>query len=233
MSDIAGRDDLENLITYLEQEFSLAPQGTKGSLMRGLPRFYSYNNLSQPKPGWDCSCGHAAIASLWDFFNVIPFPLAKTEYGQELADDGRLHCRNDELVQKVFSLHPPAECFGIRFSVREEILKALRSRGLKAEEAYPAAFGNGETEKQALMNWLDNKRLPVLTLLRMMPLFPSVSERFAYHWGMVFAYDNAGVYMASWHRVFHFRWDDFMRAWHAENLPHPNNYYAIYSWRSA
>lgn len=203
--------------------------GHGGPAVVGRPRLYSYNNVSAPKEDWECSCGHAAIATLLDFHGRVDLPAhLRTVRGAGLADDGRLHYPNDLLVGRIFEEHPPVNFFGLRFVVREIIAAAMQKAKLRTDEAYPGALGD-KAERFAyaramLCDWIARTGLPVIVLVNTKPL----GGVDGLHWGIIHAFDQDTVFMASWHRVYQYSWAQFAPAWHCEGWIWPNNFYALY-----
>jgi hypothetical protein len=204
------------------------------SLVYGRTKFFSHNNHSDPVKN-KVSCGHAAIATLMDFYNRCPYPLQRTDRGIGNADDGRAHYP-PQLVDYVFNQYPPFDFFGIKFTVRESILAAMKQTGIKAEETYAEFNGNGEYELSALKKWISTYRLPVLTLLdchvlnsHMQWWKGNAPGWYVLHWGFIIGFDSDGVIFASWGEVKRIHWNAFMDSWHCPGLPYPNNYFAIYT----
>ena len=208
---------------------AVAPVRGVQAPLTGRPRFYSYDNLGTPPEDSRCSCGHAAIASLLDFHDRVPLPPAlRTVRGEALADDGRLHFPNELLVRQLFAAHPPVSLPGVRFVTREIIQQAMRQAGLRVGEAWPPLLGSDAsrfaTARQSLCEWISRTGLPAVTLVDMKPLFGSGDL----HWGLIHAFDNQGVWMASWHQVSHHPWERFAAAWHCQGWIYPNNFYALF-----
>lgn len=202
----------------------------------GRSNFFSHTNHLKDPIKNKISCGHAAIATLLDFHDKCSYPLKRLDYGTGYANDGKKHFSND-LVDRVFNDYPPANVFGIKFTVRESILMAMKKNGIKAEEAYSGAFGNGEHEKGILMDWIRKYKLPVLVLMDCHVLSKHVKwwqgnppGWYILHWGFIVGYDSSNVIFASWGEIKTIPWKAFMESWHCPGLPYPNNYYAIYTY---
>jgi hypothetical protein len=223
--DEAGRD-LD--AAFVDAAVPPGPRARGGGF--GRPRFYSYDNLSTPAADAACSCGHAAIATLLDFHDCAPLPPQRrtAREGQGMADDGRLHFPNETLVRMIFEAWPPTNWLGIRFVPRETIAGALRHAGLRVGEAWPPLLGSEDERfgiaRRSLCDWIARTGLPVLVLVDTVPLL----GQGGLHWGLVHAFDDHGVKMASWHRTFDFDWATFAEAWHCRGWIFPNNFYAQY-----
>lgn len=183
---------------------------------------YSYDNLEGAL--YNNTCGIAAICSVVDFYDLNPFGLKRTVKGP----DNRLHYNNQEFLSKMLSLFPLTTVFNLKFTKGEQILQALRYFGIRCEEAYPEAFSNGEDVKINLINYLQQKKRPIIALLDLKDM-ALTSENWQLHWGILFNCGNSGISMASWHEVYRISWDNFMHGWHCKNLPYPNNFYHIYT----
>jgi hypothetical protein len=200
----------------------------------GRTRFFSHNNHFDPVKH-KVSCGHAAISTLMDFYDRCPYPLKRTDRGRGNADDGNLHFPS-KLVDFVYDAYPPVNFLGIKFTVRETILAAMKHIGVKAEEAYSGMGENGEYEKSTLKYWIRKHKLPVLALMDCHVLSKNVNwwdeapGWYVLHWGFIIGYDANDVIFASWGEVKKIPWDAFMKTWKCPGLPYPNNYYAIYTY---
>lgn len=201
----------------------------------GRKRFYSHTNHSDPIKNAH-SCGHAAIASMYDFYNRCPWPLKRVERGSGLADDGNFHFP-DKLVDCVYNAYPPTNWIGLKFTSRESIVNALKNVNVSAQETYKGAFESGDKYVQYLKQWINQYNLPVLVLLDCHTLAKYTKiwngEKipwYTLHWGIVIGYDNQQVYFASWKEVFGVPWSAFINSWHCKGLPYPNNFYAIYTY---
>ena len=223
--DSAGRELDPSLLKSAHSGLRAAP-----ATAAGRPRLYSYDNLKSPPADTSCSCGHAAIATLLDFYDRVPLPPnLRSERGQGLADDGRLHFPNETFVRKVFTDHPPVNFLGlVRFVTREVIQQAMHQAHLRTGESWPPLLGSDESRfaiaRKSLCDWMAQTGLPVITLVDMKPLFGSGDL----HWGLIHAFNEQGVTMASWHQVFQFSWAQFAQGWHCKGWVYPNNFYALY-----
>lgn len=188
------------------------------------PRFYSYNNLVGRETS---TCGQAAIATVVDAFGLNPFRIPRTVRGRGMADDGRLHFDNTEIVGQLTRLYPPRNFFNlVEMTFREDIVRALSDMGLDTEERAPHSGSNGSEARQWLVDWVQRTRCPAIVLLDM-PELGFAAHPYALHWGVVYALYQEGVLMASWHDNFAISWPDFMRGWHCKGIIYPNNYYQI------
>lgn len=70
-----------------------------GHLFTGLASLYSYNLVKNTTN----MCGHAAIASIWDFFGRNPYKLPRNV----ITPDGRAHFNNEALVGRIQHQYPP------------------------------------------------------------------------------------------------------------------------------
>jgi hypothetical protein len=196
------------------------------------PRCYSYENLAGPL--YESTCGQAAMATVLDWFGLNPFGLPRVARGQGDADDGRLHFDNSAFVGELTRRYPPLELntpWGrIRLTLREDLARALDDFGLKCEQRWPRAFSSGEEAREELVDWLQRTGNPVITLLDIPKMWPQQSP-YTLHWGVIYSCGQDGVAMASWHQTFGIPWNMFMRAWHCEGLPHPNNFLQIRVWK--
>ncbi len=201
----------------------------------GLKTLYTYDNHPHPEKN-PISCGQAAIATLYDFYKVVPYPLQRYKPGP----DGILHY-DYKLVDALFTDFPPSgippfNLFGLKFTVRETILSALQQRGIKAQEGYAAAFGNGIYERDALINWITKYKMPVMVLMDLHDLQKALGSSqvpnwYTLHWGFIYGVSKDAVQFASWGEVRNLPWNAFMASWHCKGLPYPNNFYAIYTHR--
>lgn len=200
---------------------------------QGIQPIYAYNNVASNIEDQRVSCGQAAIASLFDYYNVSPYSLQRTQMSQV---DGKNHYPNT-LVEHVMKDHPPASILNFRFTTREIILHALKSRGISTSESYAAAFGDGTTEWSNLKKWLLKQRRPVLVLIDLHDLskksnvMGNYPNWYALHWAFVYGFTNTHVQISSWERTFSVPIEAFMAGWHCKGLPYPNNFYAIYNYK--
>lgn len=219
--------------SFIEFSTHTEPELNAASNYIGTAPIYAYNNVESNIEDERVSCGQAAIATLFDYYNVSPYPL-KAGVVRPPAVDGKMHFSN-QLVEYVMRDYPPAQLFNFRFTTREVIQQALRNRGIKWDEAYAGAGGDGEFERQQLMNVLAKTRRPVLVLIDLFDLsrnykgMGSYDNWYAMHWAFVYGYNSTHVMISSWTRVFAVPWSDFMKGWHCGGLPYPNNYYAIFT----
>jgi|GEM_PF-4953937 len=201
----------------------------KGELFFGRSTLHSYDLVS----GTQNTCGHAAIAALWDFYNRNPYNLPRTEPGP----DGRMHFHKDSLVGRILHQYPPTALLPNPFDgwkpisavVRETLIRAFQNQELKTDEGYPPAYSDGAVARRWLTDWLKKNRLPVITLVDLKTLGENDHDMIA-HWGLVFAVSDQHVRMASWGMVRTYPWEQFMRAWKMPYLPYPNNFYQLRVW---
>lgn len=226
--DIADQDGRTVDADLLEAATPDGPRARGGGV--GRPRFYSYNNLADPPQDRQCSCGHAAIASLLDFHGRVPLPahLLGPQPAEGLADDGRPHFPNEILVRRIFDAWPPTNWLNIRFVPRETLHAAFRHAGLKTGESWPALLMSEQQRfavaRKGLCDWIGRTGLPVITLVDTAAIYGEGGL----HWGIIHAFDDQGVLMASWHTVRHVPWATFAEAWHCRGWIFPNNFYALY-----
>lgn len=207
--------------------------GTRPALSQtpiGQRYIYSHDNMPVGHLLRGASCGQAGVASMLDYWDVNPYRLPRVP--TKLARDGRLHFP-DELTGRVLADYPPANVFGIRFTVRETIIGALRKNGFTVDESYAEFNGDGSFERDHLVEWLTKH--PKIPLICLLGLADAETNRDGWyeslHWGLIHAVSATTVWMASWHKVVPYTWAQFMAAWHCRLLPYPNNYYAIHAWR--
>jgi hypothetical protein len=182
---------------------------------------YSYDNLEGSL--YNNTCGIAAICSIVDYYGLNPFGLQRSVRGF----DNRMHFNNHEFLSKMLFQFPLTMVFSLKFTKGEQILKALRHFGIRCEEAYPAAYSNGEEVKTSLVDHIKKRKRPVIALVDLKDM-GLTKEDWQLHWGIIFDCGNAGVSLASWHEVYQVNWPHFMNGWHCKNLPYPNNFYHIY-----
>lgn len=205
--------------------------------MHGRRTFHTYDNLPDFTGNREVSCGHGAIAAIYDFYNVVPsnYGLSRNVPG----NDGRMHY-DWNLVNKVFQHYPPENYLNIlRFTKRETIIKAMRRAGLKADEGYAGAGENGLAQLKFIKNWIAKHRLPVLCLMDMHDIykFQGYTDQnnpygwYSLHWGFIIGFNKNKVRFASWGQIIEFPMKAFMASWHCRGMWYPNNYYFILFWR--
>ncbi len=191
----------------------------------GLSHCHAYDHLSPALGLGRVSSAHAAVATLWDFFDLVPYALERSCTGHGWARDGRLHYPNDALLSALVRDYPRR---GHDHQDHALILRALSRRGLLAQEAHAPALGDGRQEREDLCNWLTQLRLPVATLLQLThPPLPLATA--SHHWALAYGLDAAGVWLTLAGENLHLPWPRFMSAWQAAALSWPYNYYAIYT----
>jgi hypothetical protein len=189
----------------------------------GLPSFYCYDNYVVQQYN---TCGQAVIGSFVDFNNKNPFNLQRTVQGL----DNKPHYDNAQFIGRIFNEFGPNYPFINGVTVRETIINACKKYGLNCNEYYPAAFSNGVDSRNELTNWIAKYRHPVAVLVDSGTNIFSKPQAYTLHWCIVYAYDNEGVYIATWEKSFKVNWQTFMDAWHCWWLPYPNNYYQLRAW---
>jgi hypothetical protein len=206
------------------------------SAYTGLSSFYAYNNIEDNKEEEKVSCGQGAIASMFDYYNVSPYKTLNRVATPHPAVDGKPHYTN-ELVKLIFKDYPPTGMFGVPFTPREVIMKALKDRQIHCDEAYAGMFGNGEEEKEDMKKWILERKRPVITLVDLHDMskvyagMGPYKDWYALHWAIVYGFTDEHAQVASWNKVFSVPWEAFMAGWHCKGLPNPNNYYAIYTYK--
>lgn len=188
----------------------------------GLPYYFSYDSYSQSA---DNTCGQAAIASAVDYYGLNPYNLQRKFKGA----DGRLHFMPDEILGNVFRDFGPNWPLMNCVTVRETIMSAFNTYGLKCDEGYTPAFGNGEDVRADLKNWMAANRPVIVLLDQGSKMFGGPA--YVPHWCTVFGYDDNYVYVSSLGDMITATWQDFMDAWHCWFLPYPNNYYMLGFWK--
>ncbi len=189
----------------------------------GQPSFYGYDNYVAQDNN---TCGQAVIGSFVDFYNKNPFGLSRNVKGW----DNKNHFDNLEFIGRIFKQFGPDYPWPNGVTVRETIRNACHHYGLKTNEWYPGSFSNGLDSRDRLVDWINKYKMPVAVLVDTGTNIFNNPQPYTLHWCTVYAYDAKGVYIATWAGSRYVEWPMFMKAWHCNWIPYPNNFYQLRVW---
>lgn len=232
MKNKTGKILRKSFLGKVPHQGAVSLNSNSRSTIYGRSRLYTHtNHQEEDKKGH--TCGHAAIASILDFFDRNPWRLKRTERGQEAADDGRLHFP-DILVDQIYRSYPPKDWYFLKFCSREKIIDALRDAGLVTNDSFKGAFEKSGFYIENLKIWIAKYKMPVIVLLdchNLSPYVDGLKEGWhRYHWGIIFGFNADYVLMGSWKRVYKIPWSGFIHSWACGALPWDHQFYAIYSY---